>query len=139
MYMFSQIRQIPDHQEVYSDATTDQSIIIELNNYIEQTECNETTIGTYYMNDLAEVNEATNTRILVQQSSFTATELPLFQDNQDNITAYYIIGEQHISKFKEQARNIIHIYMAIIRLKNVKTDLLVTFNIPVVFSGERYV
>lgn len=130
----SAVRQVPDHQEVFSDADSDQSIIIELNSYVDHTECAEPNIAAYYMDDLAQVNEATHCRMLVPQSALTQGELPLIEAP---LPKYYCIAEQHVSKFKEQARNTIQIYMAIIRLQQVKTDILLTFNIPTAFAADR--
>jgi hypothetical protein len=39
-----------------------------------------------------------------------------------------------VSKYKEEARNIINIYLGLIRLPHVGTDILITLNNPVVIQ-----
>lgn len=48
----------------------------------------------------------------------------------------YCLSSQRVSKFKESESlaNVVHIYMAVIRLKSVTTDLLVSFNVPTSFA-----
>merc|ERR1712232_1478415 len=42
-----------------------------------------------------------------------------------------LFGTQYVAKFNEQARNEVHLYMGIIRLRNVTTDILIQVNDPV--------
>ena len=50
----SQFRQIPDHQEVFAEAETDRSVIVEI---MEMSSDNEK-IGTTYWNEIAEHNRS---------------------------------------------------------------------------------
>ena len=45
--------------------------------------------------------------------------------------AYWLVGQQRVSKFKESARNEINIHMVLYRLPQFTTDILITFNDPV--------
>jgi L-lactate utilization protein LutB len=49
----------------------------------------------------------------------------------------FCISSQRISKFKESAdkANVVQIYMAVLRLKAVTTDLLISFNVPMQFAA----
>ena len=42
-----------------------------------------------------------------------------------------LTAQQYISKYKEQAKNLVNIHLALFRLKKYKTDILVTFNDPI--------
>ena len=45
--------------------------------------------------------------------------------------AYAVKGRQSVSKFKETAKNTIHIYLVLLRLPQFQTDVVVSFNNPV--------
>ena len=45
--------------------------------------------------------------------------------------AYLLSAEQKVSKYKETAKNTIHVHAALLRLPEQETDILVTFNDPV--------
>lgn len=47
---------------------------------------------------------------------------------------YYLNGQQSVSKYKESARNLIDLHMALFRLKKFDTDILITFNDPLVIE-----
>jgi len=122
-------RQVPDHQEVFADADTDQSIIVDLNQY--QNVADEKA-AKYFLDDLAETNEAKNCNVLAS-GVFTQKEIP---NMGSDWYASFVIGEQKISKFNESsaAANTVQLFLVNIRLKKYKTDILITFNVPVQFS-----
>jgi hypothetical protein len=128
----SQLRHIPDHQEVYADNPTDQSIIFELNQLeaIDDEKAIE-----YHLNDIAEANEAFSTRIIVQ-GSLEQKQLPNIDLDGKNCSAYYGIGEQVVSKYHEcvDKANTIQVFMVCIRLKLYNTDFLIIFNVPTFIS-----
>eukprot|EP01100_Stratorugosa_tubuloviscum_P001673 TRINITY_DN137_c0_g1_i1.p1 TRINITY_DN137_c0_g1~~TRINITY_DN137_c0_g1_i1.p1 ORF type:complete len:214 (+),score=66.95 TRINITY_DN137_c0_g1_i1:67-642(+) len=128
----SDIRQIPDNQEVFCDLDTDQSIIFELLEMIEQS---NQEAAIYHFNEVASINEATNESIIIHQSELTQTELPNFDITQ---LKYFVFGKQKVTKFSEgqDAKNIVNVYMCLIRLKNVQTDLVISLNQPVLISAE---
>jgi len=127
----SKVRQIPDHQEVWADGDTDQSIIIELNSREE--DVTDQQAATHYMNELAEANDALSHEIL-QSGSLSAQEMPGFDAS---VPKSYIISAQRVSKYRESAQqsNLIQIYLAVVRLQNVGTDLLISFNVPLAFGA----
>lgn len=47
-------------------------------------------------------------------------------------SAYYLFGRQQVSKYHEQAKNIIHLHLCLLRLGgDLATDILISFNDPV--------
>ena len=48
----------------------------------------------------------------------------------------FTVSSQRISKFKESAdaANTVQIYLAVVRLRSVQTDLLISFNVPLAFG-----
>ncbi|CAG8540100.1 28019_t:CDS:2 [Dentiscutata erythropus] len=96
----SEIRDIADNQEVFANVNSDQSIIIEILQY---------------------VNEPSN-------EDAVSSDTP----------KYFLVGQQQISKFNERdpsARNLVTILMALFRFPNIQTDIVVTWNIPVIIGA----
>lgn len=120
----SEFRQVPDHQEVFSDPVTDESIIIEILER-EQLPDNEAIVS--HFNDLAEANSA-EARIL-KSESIPHVDLPQLGTNVP-FTAGFLIGEQNIAKFREDAKNLVGILILLVRLPSVTTDLLISYNGP---------
>jgi hypothetical protein len=47
-------------------------------------------------------------------------------------SAWYLFGRQQVSKYHEQAKNIVHIHLCLLRLGgDLATDILISFNDPV--------
>ncbi len=47
-------------------------------------------------------------------------------------SAWYLFGRQQVSKYHEQAKNIVHIHLCLLRLgDDLATDILISFNDPV--------
>ncbi len=59
----------------------------------------------------------------------------LFQKNKLSFritSAWYLFGRQQVSKYHEQAKNIIHLHLCLLRLgEDLATDILISFNDPV--------
>ncbi|CAF3286072.1 unnamed protein product, partial [Rotaria sp. Silwood2] len=52
-------------------------------------------------------------------------------------SAWYLFGRQQISKYHEQAKNLVHIHVCLLRLGgDLATDILISFNDPV-FINEQ--
>ncbi|XP_063410107.1 ran guanine nucleotide release factor-like [Mytilus trossulus] len=121
----SDFRQIPDNQEVFTHAETDQSVIIEIMEHVEGGD--DVAIKTHF-EDLAQGND-----VSPQDSEITHTE----QISDDKLSsehfdsAWYILGQQDVAKFNEAAKNTISIHMGLIRLSEFESDILITFNDPV--------
>ncbi|XP_048476046.1 ran guanine nucleotide release factor [Rhincodon typus] len=126
----SEIREIPDNQEVFAHSDTDQSIIIELlehQNHVPDQEA-----ARYHFADIANSNDAT-----VMDSTKILSVEPVSSDQitlQDPSSAWLLSGRQQVAKFNEQARNTVTIHLALFRLPQYSTDILITFNDPTIIS-----
>ncbi|KAJ3332174.1 hypothetical protein HDU76_001055 [Blyttiomyces sp. JEL0837] len=124
----SQLREIPDNQEVFVDVTTDQSVIIELVQLVPEA----TNPAVYHFWELADDNGARqHSRILSVEEISPGTEAPQLPP-EAHISV--VIGQQQIAKFKESdpnARNLVNIYVAVVRLPQVGTDMIISYNHPV--------
>lgn len=49
---------------------------------------------------------------------------------------YYLHGRDQVSKYKETAKNLIDIHLALYRYRNFATDILITFNDPILIKLE---
>ncbi|CAN2390302.1 Ran guanine nucleotide release factor [Pristimantis euphronides] len=121
----SDLREIPDNQEVFVHPDTDQSIIVELLEY--QGGMSDPDAARYHFEDLAGSNDARGRAEVV-----SVEPLPLAQLSLSCCSgAWALTGHQLVSKFNEQAQNMVNIHMALFRIQQHATDLLVTFNDPV--------
>ncbi|KAL0482297.1 RanGEF [Acrasis kona] len=118
----STVRHVADAQEVYSDADSDQSIILE---FLAYNEVDDNHIAQYLFDDIADLNSAKNKRIFECNID---TNLGL-QD-----VSIVLYGQQSVSKYNEDAVNVITMYLGVVRLKKYHTDMLLTVNVPVGFS-----
>ncbi|XP_047665200.1 ran guanine nucleotide release factor isoform X2 [Tachysurus fulvidraco] len=110
----SELREIPDNQEVFAHTNTDQSIIIELLEY--QSHVDDSEAARYHFEDVAgsnKVMEAGQMEVIEVQCVPQA-QLSLSQCS----SAWILTGAQLVSKFNEE-------YTA---------DILITFNDPVNIS-----
>lgn len=128
----SELREIPDNQEVFVHGHTDQSIIIELLEYQSQVE-NENAVR-YHFEDVAGSNKAlepggSEVRTVV---ALPNSELSMLECS----SAWLLTGTQCVSKFNEESKNIVTIHLGLFRLPQYSTDVLVTFNDPLSISPE---
>ena len=50
-------------------------------------------------------------------------------------SAWFLFGRQQVSKYHEQARNLIHLHLCLLRLNgDLSTDILISFNDPVLIK-----
>ncbi|KAK5580505.1 hypothetical protein RB653_000525 [Dictyostelium firmibasis] len=117
-------RHVPDHQELFSDEKTDQSVIIELNE-IQDHISNADAIKHHYEVLIEDAGISSDKSIIVNYRDLTVDEMPHFDPS---IPKYVLLAQQKIAKFNESAENTINIYMALVRLAKSRTDLLITYN-----------
>ncbi|GBC04640.1 hypothetical protein RclHR1_00580005 [Rhizophagus clarus] len=113
----SDVRKVPDNQEAFADVNTDQSIIIEILEFVKQT-----------TND-----DAAST--IQQITQLTSQEVPNLPSD---TLMYFCTGQQSVAKFNEKdpnARNLVNIYLALLRLPNYDTDIVITYNIPILIGA----
>ncbi|SAM03386.1 hypothetical protein [Absidia glauca] len=121
----SDLRQIPDNQEVFLDMNTQQSLIIEL---LEKVEHLNEDCAKFHFEQIAEQNNATSYSIKsIEHASVdvAAPKLPL------DTTIYFVRGIQNVAKFNEEAVNHVELVMAVVRLEKVETDLIISLNAPI--------
>ena len=128
----SNFRQIPDHQEVYSDANKDESIIIEI---LERVNISDNKAIKYHFNDISQVNESTQTKII------ECNKLKSNQINNDIYNKYYcsyLISTQKIAKGKDSKNksNLVVICLVLIRLNDYDSDILISLNKPIIIHNE---
>ncbi|XP_047665199.1 ran guanine nucleotide release factor isoform X1 [Tachysurus fulvidraco] len=126
----SELREIPDNQEVFAHTNTDQSIIIELLEY--QSHVDDSEAARYHFEDVAgsnKVMEAGQMEVIEVQCVPQA-QLSLSQCS----SAWILTGAQLVSKFNEEAKNTVNIHLCLFRVPQYTADILITFNDPVNIS-----
>ncbi|KAJ8401741.1 hypothetical protein AAFF_G00377120 [Aldrovandia affinis] len=126
----SELREIPDNQELFAHKHTDQSLMVDLLEYQSHVEDSEA--ARYHFEDLAGCNEASSpeTSKVVKVEPLSKSQLSL----QECSSAFLLTGTQHVSKFNEEAKNTVNIHLGLFRLPQFSTDILLTFNDPVSIS-----
>lgn len=128
----SELREIPDNQEVFAHAHTDQSLIVELVEY--QGQVADQDAAKYHFEDIAGSNKA------LEPGSFEVTAVVPFSKSEvslsDCSSAWMLTGTQSVSKFNEEARNVVTIHLGLFRLPQFSTDVLITFNDPQSISPD---
>nr|XP_060636071.1 ran guanine nucleotide release factor [Anolis sagrei ordinatus] len=117
----SEMRQVPDNQEVFVHPSTDQSIIIELLEY--QASVPDENAARYHFEDLADSSSTTE---ILNQEQF----LPQLLALEGCSSAWQLTARQLVAKFNEEAKNEVTLHLALLRLPQYGTDLLLTFNDP---------
>ncbi|KAM4678481.1 ran guanine nucleotide release factor [Discoglossus pictus] len=126
----SDLREIPDNQEVFAHSFTDQSVIVELLEY--QGGMTDAEAARYHFEDVASSNDADG-----KSEVLSVEPLPLAQLSLNSCAnAWALTGRQLVSKFNEQAQNIVNVHLALFRLPQHSTDLLVTFNDPIAINPD---
>jgi hypothetical protein len=121
----SEVRQIPDNQEVLVHEETDQSIVIELLEYEEAVDGEQAV--KHHFHELARSNNAVAQKIL--SSSRLLNEKLALNDCREAVA---ITGQQRVAKFNEgaDASNTVTIHLALLRMPQYATDILMSFNDP---------
>ncbi|CAA3022668.1 Hypothetical predicted protein [Olea europaea subsp. europaea] len=127
----STIRQVPDHQEVFVDPTRDESLIFELLDL--KADVPDQGSATWFLQDLANEQDAEGTMVLEQSGVFQADGLQY-----RNIPAVVTTatGQMGISKGRQgrEAQNTVKVYLANLRLKEVGTDVLIAAYEPMLIN-----
>jgi hypothetical protein len=133
----SGFRQVPDHQEVFVDKETDISFIIEILAYEESIPDHEAAL--YHFNDLAQCNGAVSASV-DSNDVFDASkqvETPFMDGIPADVTKCVLIGHQSVAKFRGegQGQDEVLIFLMLVRLPNVGTDLLISLNVPAAITS----
>ncbi|ELU10839.1 hypothetical protein CAPTEDRAFT_115456 [Capitella teleta] len=126
----SELRQIPDNQEVFAHSFTEQSIIIEILELIPE-EDEEAVRLVYSPGDISQ-----NLLIYLLGRTSKKSDIITMQIKQKSKSAFCLHGQQYVSKFNETSKHTLNLWMGLIRLPQYQSDIIVTFNDP---QEERYV
>lgn len=122
----SEVREIPDNQEVFAHAHTDQSLIVELLEY--QAQVADENAAVYHFQDIAGSNKAQEPG---QCEVSNVVPLPKSGLSFSHCSsAWMLSGTQRVSKFNEGAANVVNVHLGLYRLPQFSTDVLVSFNDP---------
>ncbi|KAF6263329.1 hypothetical protein COO60DRAFT_455417 [Scenedesmus sp. NREL 46B-D3] len=122
----SDFRPVPDHQEVWADGASDQSIVVEI---AEHSDVPDSNVGRFMFDDLAVANEASSSSIADIKQLGTA-EVPHIQQG---TYICFVSGTQQACKGRDAGldrANTVQLLLCIIRLPQHSSDLLVTVNAP---------
>ncbi|CEG46313.1 RAN guanine nucleotide release factor [Plasmopara halstedii] len=123
----SSFRQVPDNQEVFANATTDQCVIVELLQFEESVDDNQS--ARYFFNEIAQSNGCGPDEVAVLLEEKTDTKLTGVDVPH---IMRIIVGDQCVAKFKEgdHAKNVVRVYLGNIRLPSVTTDVVLSVSAP---------
>ncbi|XP_004857548.1 ran guanine nucleotide release factor isoform X1 [Heterocephalus glaber] len=120
----SDLRPVPDNQEVFCHPRTDQSLIVELLEL--QAHVQGEAAARYHFEDVGRVQ---GSRVLQVESvqPLNLENLALRGCCQE---AWVLSGKQQVAKENQQVAKDVTLHQALLRVPRYQTDLLVTFNQP---------
>jgi len=126
----SDIRQIPDTQELFLFSESDISIILEV---LERVEVEDPTEAIkFHFNSIAHDNDAQTAVVhAVEQVPTTSVDTDIIPG------ASILYGTQHVAKFNRPTPDEVRIFLAVFRVIAKNVDLVLTFNVPVVTEGNK--
>ncbi|PFH52375.1 hypothetical protein AMATHDRAFT_2111 [Amanita thiersii Skay4041] len=117
----SNLRQIPDTQEVFLYPDSSISIIIEILERVQVVDSAEAI--KFHFNSLAEDNTARSSEVL------TIDTVPNTSQDQ-TLSPIILRGEQAVPKFNRTEADKVRVLMALYRIEDKNVDIVVTFNVP---------
>ncbi|XP_002921197.2 ran guanine nucleotide release factor [Ailuropoda melanoleuca] len=120
----SDLRPVPDNQEVFCHRVTDQSLIVELLELQAHVQGQEA--ARYHFEDVGGVQGARALQVDSVQP-LLLENLALRSCCQE---AWVLSGKQQVAKENQQAAKDVTVHQALLRLPRYQTDLLLTFNDP---------
>jgi len=118
----SEIRQVPDNQEVFLSPDSAISIIIEILERVEPDGNHEAAM--FHFDSLAHDNDAQLARV-------DTTSVMMNDRGDDTPSPIILSGTQIVRKFNRQSADEIRVFMAIYRIESKRIDLVLTMNVPV--------
>ncbi|KIK59693.1 hypothetical protein GYMLUDRAFT_44129 [Collybiopsis luxurians FD-317 M1] len=119
----SDLRQIPDTQEVFLFPESSISIIVEILQRVESSENSDAV--KFHFSSLAHDNDA-------ESSQVVSVDVNPNDRGDPTPSAVVLSGIQHIRKFNRTALDEVRILMSLYRVVEKGIDLIVTFNVPIV-------
>ncbi|OWZ21685.1 hypothetical protein PHMEG_0003725 [Phytophthora megakarya] len=125
----STFRQVPDNQEVFANAATDQCVIVELLQFEESVTDDQS--ARYFFNEIAQSNGCGPDEVTVLLEDKVDGRLAPSAIDAPHSTQL-IVGDQRVAKFKEgdHAKNVVRVYLGNIRLPGVTTDVVLSMSAP---------
>uniref|UniRef100_A0A8C0SE96 Ran guanine nucleotide release factor n=5 Tax=Canis lupus TaxID=9612 RepID=A0A8C0SE96_CANLF len=120
----SDLRPVPDNQEVFCHRVTDQSLIVELLELQAHVQGEEA--ARYHFEDVGGMQEARALQVDSVQP-LLSENLALRSYCQE---AWVLSGKQQVAKENHQVAKDVMVHQALLRLPRYQTDVLVTFNEP---------
>lgn len=112
----SDLRQVPDNQEVFLYPDSSISIVAEILQSVEPTDLSEAI--KFHFDSLAHDNDAKSSTVLAIEKIA-------------DLDITILKGEQVVPKFNKVEPDLVHILMALRRVEGKNIDIVVTFNVPV--------
>ncbi|XP_043703583.1 ran guanine nucleotide release factor-like [Telopea speciosissima] len=127
----SNIREVPDHQEVFVDPARDESMIFELLDFKHDVQDNRS--AAWFLQDVATEQDAEGSMV-IEQSGVVEVHGLRYRNMPAIVTT--AVGQMAISKRRQgrEAQNIVRVYLANFRLKEVGTDVIITAYEPIVIN-----
>jgi hypothetical protein len=123
----SNLRQVPDHQEVYMDKDSEMSFIIELLAFEDTV--SHADAAQYFFDDLASCNEAVEKSVEYNDKINDPDVLTGVED----CVKYCLKGRQTVTKLNQErgtTADVVQTHLFIVRLPKVTTDMLISLNYP---------
>jgi len=157
----SQVRQVPDNQEVflYTKSESDIALIVDLIDSSSTAGMTDEEAAAFYYADLAAINsnrqnESASESVILSSYSYMAQQNPSLYKIFPTISSSYgrlslvgvqrvrkgrAIADEDITQNKNQGEDVV-VILAMIRLTNVSTDLIVTLSIPInaIFASSAH-
>lgn len=127
----SEVREVPDACEAFSDPAADESLIFEL---IEtDPEVADADAARVHFQHLARSNEAASAELHVADTAATPSAAPRVDPGRAAPTTSLARGTQVVGKYRDDAAtkgNAVEVHVAVVRLPSVSTDLVVSLTRP---------
>jgi len=128
---------VPDHEEVYTDEQTDESVIVEILSLAPGNSLEE--VAASHWDSLTRLNRAQAAKIeevVVTNLSDTLPQLVCPPTQTIAPETLLLMGHMMAPKFNETALNSVDVYMCLIRLQQQASDILIILNSPTAVSPE---
>ncbi len=129
----SNVRHVPDHQEVFTDSNTDQALIFEIVSHVSDVPDAEA--AGFHFREIAATNDSLDQMQIAEIINLTPGHLPSLR-SPHNLFASAAVGLQSVSKFRETARNTVKVFVATLRIPSISTEILVSLTTPISIHPE---
>lgn len=124
---------MPDNQEVFANAQTDQCVIVELLQY--ESDVRDEDSARYFFNEIASSNGCSPSDVDVLHAEVLSAQDGPTGIDRPHVTSV-VVGDQRVAKFKEgeSAKNVVRVYVGNVRLPSVTTDVVVSISVPLLIN-----